>query len=519
MTSLQIKSAQSSTDTEPVSPALVESGSVLPAQIILPTPENSCVGKGVETRLSKSAIRRSLKASTLDGSFSSIFENIVKGVLVSNFLMGLGAGAFEVGLLTSIPMLAQLLQPVGAYFSEKTRSRHAYCLWVFGAARLLWLIPAVGIFMFSHDLLTARSLSFITLGVLSVSNVLEAIGGASWMSWMAALVPGRLRGRYFSVRRSLSSLTALLTIPLGGWLVSQWMGGEVEGYGIALILAVLMGLASLGFQFYMSDVNPQLVKPAKIEKLTADQTAQDAIEATVEPEAIQAVEVQGVEQPEPALGPLQDRNFLMLLLFLGIWTFSVNLSAPFFNFYLLDSLQLAVQWVTIYSSLRYGAFFLAIMLWGRLADRIGNRPVLIINCLIATTIPWMWSYADGSVASVWLALPMLHIAQGSTFAALDLCIANIQLELATITRQSACFATAAAVMGVTGALGTTAGGYLAELASVGLPALFAITAVVRLVSITPLFFVHEARAQSIRQLIEQQWQRLPQIWQLARIKA
>lgn len=505
-----------------------------------------------DAKLSKADIRRSLKASTLDGTFSSVFENIVKGVLVSNFLMGLGAGAFEVGLLTSIPMLANLLQPLGAYFSEKTVSRHAYCLWIFGAARLLWLVPAVGIFMFSHEMLTAQALSFITLGVLSTSNILEAIGGASWMSWMAALVPGRLRGRYFSLRRSLSSLTALLTIPMGGWLVSRWMGGEVEGYGVALIIAVLMGLGSLGFQFYMSDINPQAAQlaaqTAQIEKVSASvgsasvdtgvevsQAVSQTSEADVTQDATQTssfptepfqTEVFQTEVTDdlegklaPLVDPLKNRNFLMLLLFLGVWTFSVNLSAPFFNFYLLDNLQLDVQWVTLYSSLRYGAFFLAIMLWGRLADRIGNRPVLIINCLLAATIPFMWSYIDGSVTSVWLALPFLHCAQGSTFAALELCVANIQLELAPITRQSACFAIAAAVMGVTGALGTTAGGYLAELAAVGLPALFAITALVRLVSIVPLFFVHEDRAQSIRQLMNQQWQRLPQIWQPARIKA
>jgi len=123
------------------------------------------------------------------------------------------------------------------------------------------------------------------------------------------------------------------------------------------------------------------------------------------------------------------------------------------------------------------------------------------------------------VVSVCLALPMLHLLQGGTFAALELCLANIQLELAPVRQQSAYFAIAAAVMGVTGALGTTAGGYLAELSAVGLPALFALTAVIRLLSITPLAFVKEARAQSIRQIIDQRWQRLPQLWQPARIKA
>lgn len=158
------------------------------------------------------------------------------------------------------------------------------------------------------------------------------------------------------------------------------------------------------------------------------------------------------------------------------------------------------------------------MLWGRLADQIGNRPVLIINCVLVATIPFMWSYVGGGLYSVWLALPLLHMAQGGTFAALELCLANIQLELAPLHQQSVCFAIAAAVMGVTGAIGTTAGGYLAELSAVGLPALFAITAVIRLVSITPLLFVKEDRAWSIRQLLDQQRQRIPEILQPARIK-
>jgi hypothetical protein len=64
-------------------------------------------------RFSKADIRQSLQASTLDGAFASIFDNLVKGVLISNFLLDLGAGAFEIGLLASVPMLAHFLQPLG----------------------------------------------------------------------------------------------------------------------------------------------------------------------------------------------------------------------------------------------------------------------------------------------------------------------------------------------------------------------------------------------------------------------
>ncbi len=457
----------------------------------------------------KLAIRQSLRASTLDGMFSSAFENIVRGVLISHFLLGLGAGAFEIGLLTSIPMMAHLLQPLGAYFSERNTSRHLYCLLIYGTSRLLWLLPAAGIFLFSHGVMDAHALSLLTLAVLMLSNILDAVGCASWMSWMAVLVPAGIRGRYFSFRRSLASLTALLTIPAGGWLVSSWLGGEIEGYAIALIVAVIMGLISLAFQFWMSDVNPQAVsKPKTKPKRGISTDSADSVTA--------------LENAPADLSLLKNTNFLILLLFFGTWTFSVNLSAPFFNLYLLDTLHLNIQWVTLYNSLMYGAFFLTIMLWGRLADAIGNRPVLVVNCMLVASIALMWSYVGGSPISLWLLLPLLHLLQGTAFAALDLCLANIQLELVPLTRQSAYFAVAAAVMGVTGALGTTAGSYLAELSTVGLPALFAITAVVRLVSIIPLAFVKEDRAQSIRQLLSQwrqRWWQRPQVWQPAKIKA
>ena len=398
---------------------------------------------------SKGEVRQSLKASTLDGAFSSAFENIVRGVLISNFLLELGAGTFEVGLLTSIPMLAHLLQPLGAYFSERTTSRHRYCFWIYGISRLLWLLPAGGIFLFSHGVIDAHVLTLMTMAVLAASNVLDSLGAASWVSWMAVLVPSQLRGRYFSLRRSLSSLVALLTIPVGGWAVSNWMGGEIEGYAIVLIMAIAFGLASLAFQFKIQDVNPQ-------------EDTSESVDIAQQAQASQLPPSEKVDSQKAGSSKtwFRDRNFLTLLAFLALWTFGLNLSAPFFNVYLLDTLDIDVQWVTLYSSLIYGAFFLMIMLWGQLADRIGNRPVLMINGLLMALLPLLWLYIDSSLISLWILLPLLHIVQGGTFAAMELCLSNVQMEVAPKTRQSGYFAIAAAIMGISGALGTTAGSLL-----------------------------------------------------------
>ena len=150
-----------------------------------------------------------------------------------------------------------------------------------------------------------------------------------------------------------------------------------------------------------------------------------------------------------------------------------------------------------------------ITLWGRLADRIGNRPVLLVNCLLTALSPLLWLCTDSSQLSVWLLLPLLHILQGGTFAALELSTTNIQMELAPPARQSGYFAIAAATIGIMGALGTTRGGILAELPSVGLAGLFILSTFVRCASITPLLWVEESRAISLRSVLTQHLQRPP----------
>ena len=70
--------------------------------------------------ISKQAIRTSLNASTLDGVVAAIFGATTGGVLLTNFLLKLGATPVEIGLLSSIPMMVNLLQPVGAYIADRT---------------------------------------------------------------------------------------------------------------------------------------------------------------------------------------------------------------------------------------------------------------------------------------------------------------------------------------------------------------------------------------------------------------
>lgn len=439
---------------------------------------------------SKDTIRSSLKASTLDGVFATIFTNIAGGVLLSNFLVELGASPVEIGMLASIPMLANLIQPIGAYLANRTTSRHEYGLWVYAPARLLWLILVVWIaFACSHGSHYTHPHQLVqwTLGIVLLTHFLGALGSASWLSWLAALVPRRLRGRYFGIRNSAISLTNLLCVPLVGFAVSAWPGGSIQGYGVMLFFGVVVGLVSVGCQYFMADVNPQA----------------QALKICPPARANTTPDTEAPETPPVPSSFWQDPNFLMFLLYFSVWTFAVNLSAPFFNLYLLDNLALDISWVTIYTSLGAGANLLMMVLWGKLADRIGNRPILVLVGILVAITPLLWLGTGADTASLWLWLPLLHILAGGTWAAIDLCSNNIQLGVAPPQHHATYFAIAAAVAGVSGALGTTAGGFLAQSTHTGgMMGLFALSSVVRLIALLPLLFVREQRQHSIRRAVE-----------------
>ena len=416
------------------------------------------------------SVRTSLRASTIDGGLSTVFSNVTGGVLLSSFLLDLGASPFQIGMLASLPMVANLLQPLGALLSNRTTSRHDYGIWTFLPSRLLWLALLIGIIFRDTIQDSSVQLVYLTLTLVVVSNILAALGSASWMSWLAALVPPQLRGRYYSVRNIVSNVASLISLPIASFVISNWQGGTIAGYGIVLSMSVLAGLVSLTCQHFMIDINPQ--------KYHNESWQED-------------------RQKNPfsnLIVPFKDRNLIIFLIYFAIWGFAVNLSTPFFNLYMLENLGVNITWVTLFNSLSNGANMLMLLVWGRLSDRFGNRPLLIFAGLAIAITPlfWLLTSLDQIQAQLWIYLLIFHLFLGGTWAAIDLGTNNIQIGIAPSQHHATFFAIASAVAGVGSALGTTVGGTLAQYAHYeGIFGVFFLSAILRLGALIPLLFVHE----------------------------
>ncbi|MDZ7994761.1 MAG: MFS transporter [Nostoc sp. EfeVER01] len=440
------------------------------------------------SRIPKDTIRTSLKASTADSVLASVYSLGTGGILLSNLLVELGASPVVFGMLCSIPMLVNLIQPLGAYLSERSTSRFQYSLRTHGIGRLLWLILVIGIASASWGVVDAHQLVILTLLIVLFSNLLGGLGTASWLSWVAMIVPRRLRGRFFGLRSSAASLTNLVCVPIAGLVVSHWYGGSLQGYGVVLLVSVVFGIMGLGCQYFQVDMNPRS-QNTYYGKLTQTSEIQSEVVKEESSEVLQSIHP---PQNQLANSVWKNSNFLVFLLYFSFWTLAVNLSSPFFNLYMLDTLDLDVSYVTIYNSLQAGATLLMLILWGKLADKIGNRPILICIGILVGVTPFLWLGISINRLDIWLWLPLLHILAGGTWAAIDLCSNNIQLAIAPIKNQSIYFAIAAAVAGVSGALGTTIGSFIVQFAqSGGLLTLFVLSGVFRLVALVPLMFLQE----------------------------
>jgi MFS family permease len=442
-------------------------------------------------RVPVSAIRRSLKASSIDGVFAAIFSNLTGGVLLSNFLVDLQAHSFEIGILAAIPMLANIVQPLGAWWGDRSSSRQHFCTRIYVPARLVWVFLLLGIFLYYQHRLDDRSLAIWTMVVVALSHILAGLGSPTWLGWMAALVPRQLRGRYFGIRNTAANLTSLIVVSIAGFLVANYPDGELAGFAIALTVGIVAGIVSLLCQWQMVDVNPQDRLTAKPSKISPSTTTENVALA-----------------PTSAIATIgQDRHFQGFLWCFGAWTFALNLSTPFFNLYLLQDLSIDVGWVTLYNSLTSVANLAFLIPFGRWSDRIGNRLPLVVMGLVMTVLPLLWLGIGTDTLSLWIGLPLLFILNGGATAAIELCTNNLQLEIAHDRHQSQYFGMAAAIAGITGAAGTVVGGGLATIDALGgLTSLFVISSLLRLLSLIPLLLLkHEGERSFLERLLDFSW--------------
>ena len=376
--------------------------------------------------------RRARRLAVWNAALWAIGNGLASTTLVIYLARELHAERFGLGisLIVAAPQIAGLLRLGAPAMIGRLGNRKQFCLATFLVSALLLLaLPWVC----SPGRLPTPSWSLAALiGLWCLYHLLQYLATVALWSWIADLAARPIRGRFLGRRerwfvagQAIAAIDAGLFVwgftavhpAIHGWMVYAIPACIGAGFMIA-------ALAPLGLM-------PTAAMPSTIER-----------SATL----------------RSLLKPFGDSRFLRLLLF-GCWfSFFNGVTQSAQNYYPMQILGISLFLsLALQTAMRLGQLTVSPRL-GALADRLGNRPVMIVSQLLvaagllffvaATRAQWPW------FIGAWV----LWIA----YAGLNVCLPNLMLKLSPERSNTPYIAAFYAVTGLCYAASTIVGGALLD---------------------------------------------------------
>ena len=344
--------------------------------------------------------RRNLTLFFINGLFTAASDKIVL-TYITIYLLSLGANRQQIGLLSSLSNLsAALLLLPAAILVERSGERKRITLTMVASSRLvLLLIALLPLFFIDSD-----ALIWVVLGLALLRETFANMGYPGWMALIGDIVPLEGRGRYFGTRNLMMGAAGILTVLLVGEGITRI--GEPLGYQLAFFFAVLLGLISLYFFARVKDPEK------KAQNNSQDQTGFKDILASLKGQ----------------------RQFILFCVYTVVWNFSIYIAAPFFNVFMVDTLNFTAAMIGVISVATTIADLIVQRRTGVLSEKWGNRKVAIIFMLLIPLVPLIWGLW---VHQYWQAL-LIEILSGILWGSYNLVSFNILL-LQTPEKQRARF--------------------------------------------------------------------------------
>ena len=131
----------------------------------------------------------------LGAGVGMVFFGAFNGAPFSGFVRSLGVSDFLYGVLMSLSVMGGLFQLVAAYVLERTGARKKLFL-ISGVVQRIVVIPMVLLPYIVPPEWKALLIGLVML-LLTSSAIGSSLNGVTFFSWMADIIPLRIRGKVF----------------------------------------------------------------------------------------------------------------------------------------------------------------------------------------------------------------------------------------------------------------------------------------------------------------------------------
>ncbi|MCD6034825.1 MAG: Major Facilitator Superfamily transporter [Rickettsiales bacterium] len=339
----------------------------------------------------------------IEGVASSMMDALTTGTLLVGIALTLNASSLVIGILGALPFLTSIIQIPAIFLVEKYRNRKQIVLIACWIARTTLLGVAILYFIPSPSIAL-----MLFLVLCSVRFMGSAVAACAWNSWMNDVIPKDRLGKYFGWRMLFSTIASTVLMFAASVFLEWW-----EQHYPRENLAPYAILFTLGFVW-------ALVTNSLISRLYHPPIPESSIDRFTQHFTLDDLYV-----------PLRHENFRRLIIFMALWSFSVNLASPFFAAFMIQSLGYTMSDVIRLTVITQIIYTFTLHIWGHYSDRFSNKAIIRICgpifafCFLGwtfTTFPTVHSYT-------WTLILVLHILMGLATSGINLASNNIALKL------------------------------------------------------------------------------------------
>jgi MFS family permease len=373
---------------------------------------------------------QTLRLANLDAAFYTAFATLVGGTFMVGFIKELGGADIWIGLLTAVPSLLGLLQIPGAIIGRSFNSFKPYIARGGFFWRFLY-VPFIPLPLLPIN-------PELKLGILFVC---VAISSASWLmvtpiynDWLAEMVSPTSRGWYFSRRNAIATAVGAAAGMVGGVVLDHFRHIGKESLGFSIIFGMGVATAAVSFAVFLQMRDMPRAEPVK---------------ASLK-EGFRAF-----------LRPYQSREFRRVLMFLFWFIFGQAFAGILFSAFAIETLKLEFTIIQATGVAHAIGNLASAAAWGFLADKYGNKPVLVLSGFGLTLTPVMWLFCQpGQTLYNALILIPSHLLVGAVWAGVGLCQFNLLLSTADPKDRPNFIGSALALQAVVGGIAPLCGAWM-----------------------------------------------------------
>ncbi|MCM8794877.1 MAG: MFS transporter [Candidatus Omnitrophica bacterium] len=346
--------------------------------------------------------------------------------IVDFYMVPLGlflkASTEQIGFLVSLP---RLLSSFALLFAVRVVQVVGSRLIFVARGALLQSILLVPVAFLAFSGSPWRVHLLITLAVLY--RCLESLIGPAWGSLMSDYLPPEKRGSYFGWRSQIVGLAQVVGMGIGGVILfAADPEHAAAGFLTIFLIAASARLVSCWILCRQADLP---FHPSPESDFTFLMF----------------------------LRRFRESNFVKFTFYVAGIVFTTFLSAPYFSVYMLRDLQF--DYLT-YIAMHLASVLMGLMavpVWGRHADLVGNAHVLKITGLFVPIIPVLWLVSRNPVY-----LFLIEFFSGFIWAGFNLCATNFVYDAVTPAKRVRCLGYFNLINGMAVFGGSIIGGFLAD---------------------------------------------------------